>query len=278
MGTLKLLTKLLTTFLLFYSGLIGSSAANATEKLNAPQLIALATSNGPGLAEAIEASLDAKALTEGKAWAGRGPDFFFATEAASEPELFLDDAAGPKMKSVEGSKLVVRDRADRNARERHIHFITWWMGKNLAGVWTCRRLPLTRIRHRECLRGRCRTRLTHTSKIYDGMKSEYWIYVPAQYDAKTAAALMVFQDGGAYIERDNGTMVLNVIDNLIAQKKIPVMICVFINPGDISGSPGTPTYNFVKAYGEKWKRDLKDSMRSTLYDTVSDRYDEISAR
>jgi len=57
---------------------------------------------------------------------------------------------------------------------------------------------------------------------------------------------------------------LNVIDNLIAQKKIPVMIAVFINPG----SPGTPTYNFVKAYSDKWHRTLKDSMRSTLYDTV----------
>jgi enterochelin esterase family protein len=73
-----------------------------------------------------------------------------------------------------------------------------------------------------------------------------------------------------------------VIDNLIAQKKIPVMICVFINPGDISGSPGTPTYDFVKAYGDKRSRTLKDSMRSTLYDTVSDRYprflrDEILA-
>ena len=67
-------------------------------------------------------------------------------------------------------------------------------------------------------------------------------------------------------------LVLNVIDNLIAQKKIPVMICVLINPGDISGSPDTPTYRFVKAYSEKWGRTLKDSMRSTLYDTVSDRY------
>ena len=73
-----------------------------------------------------------------------------------------------------------------------------------------------------------------------------------------------------------------MIDNLIAQKKIPVMICVFINPGDISGSPGTPTYDFVKAYGDKRSRTLKDSMRSTLYDTGSDRYprflrDEILA-
>jgi enterochelin esterase-like enzyme len=47
---------------------------------------------------------------------------------------------------------------------------------------------------------------------------------------------------------------------------------MFINPGDIENSPGTPTYAFVKAFSEKWKRTLKDSMRSTLYDTVSDRY------
>src|SRR5258708_23526100 len=114
------------------------------------------------------------------------------------------------------------------------------------------------------------------------MKSEYWIYVPAQYDPKNPVALMVFQDGGWYTDRDGNNPALNVIDNLIAQKKIPVMICVFINPGDIGDSPNTPTFNFVKAYGDKWQRTLKDSMRSTLYDTVSDRYarflhDEILA-
>jgi enterochelin esterase-like enzyme len=114
------------------------------------------------------------------------------------------------------------------------------------------------------------------------MKSEYWIYVPAQYKADTTAALMVFQDGGGYIHREGNNPVLNVIDNLIAEKKIPVLICVFINPGDITDAPGTPTYSFVKTYSEKWQRTLKDSMRSTLYDTVSDRYgrylrDEILA-
>jgi enterochelin esterase family protein len=83
---------------------------------------------------------------------------------------------------------------------------------------------------------------------------------------------MVFQDGGWYTDREGNNPALNVIDNLIAQKKIPVMIVVFINPGDITDSPGTPTYNFVKAYGDKWQRTLKDSMRSTLYDTVNERY------
>jgi len=86
---------------------------------------------------------------------------------------------------------------------------------------------------------------------------------------------MVFQDDGGYIHRDGNRPALNVIDNLIAQHKIPVMICIFINPGTIDDSPGTPTYNAVKAYSEKWHRTMPDSMRSNLYDTVSDRYDRF---
>jgi enterochelin esterase-like enzyme len=118
-------------------------------------------------------------------------------------------------------------------------------------------------------------RLTLHSQIYDGMVSDYWIYVPAQYDSKKPAAVMVFQDGEGYLNRKGGHPALNVLDNLIAARKIPVVIAIFTNPGDISASPGTPTYNFVDAYSKKWKRTLKDSMRSTEYDTVSDRYDRF---
>jgi len=115
-------------------------------------------------------------------------------------------------------------------------------------------------------------KLSIVSHIYDGMQSNYWIYAPAQYDPKTPAALMVFQDGGSYINRNGMRPALNVIDNLIAQHKIPVMICVFTDPGDISASPDTPTYRGVQAYADKYGRQLKDSMRSVEYDTVSDRY------
>lgn len=69
--------------------------------------------------------------------------------------------------------------------------------------------------------GKLSEKLIHTSKIYDGMKSEYWIYVPAQYDAKTPAALMVFQDGEGYLDRNGDKPALNVIDNLIAEKRFP---------------------------------------------------------
>lgn len=133
-------------------------------------------------------------------------------------------------------------------------------------------LPAEALQHPGVPTGVLSQRLTLRSTIYDGMVSDYWIYVPAQYDPKKPAAVMVFQDGEGYLNRNGDHPALNVLDNLIAGHKIPVIIGVFVNPGDISGSPDTPTYRFVQAYGKKWGRTLKDSMRSTEYDTVSDRY------
>jgi enterochelin esterase-like enzyme len=115
-------------------------------------------------------------------------------------------------------------------------------------------------------------KLSITSHIYDGMTSDYSIYVPAQYDPKVPTPYMVFNDGSGYSNRKGDHPALNVLDNLIAQHKIPVIIAIFTDPGDISASPTTPTYRFVDAYSKKWSRTLKDSMRSTEYDTVSDRY------
>ncbi|HVG27225.1 MAG TPA: alpha/beta hydrolase-fold protein [Acidobacteriaceae bacterium] len=131
------------------------------------------------------------------------------------------------------------------------------------------------LEHPGVPKGALSTKQSITSKVYEGMVSDYWIYVPAQYDSKKPAALMVFQDGQGYAKRDGDHPALNVLDNLIAQGKIPVMIAVFTNPGDISGVPGTSTYRFVEAHSKKWSRTLKDAMRSTEYDTVSDRYDRF---
>src|SRR5450631_2693649 len=66
----------------------------ATEKSDATQLIALAKSNSPGLRDAITATLDTKELKDGTAWIARGPDFFFATEAPTKPDLFIDGRPG----------------------------------------------------------------------------------------------------------------------------------------------------------------------------------------
>jgi enterochelin esterase-like enzyme len=263
--------------LLVFSLITSSFAA---EKMSAPQLINVANSNPAGLREAITSTFDAKDLKEGTAWNGRGPDFFFTTEAASEPSLFLDSAAGPKMRQLTGSDLWYAPARLEVGRLHSFYYVV--NGAKFGGRLDVPAFGPLSYQQPGVRAGTLSARIIHTSKIYDGMKSEYWIYVPAQYDPKISAALMVFQDGSGYIDRNGNNPTLNVVDNLIAQKKIPVMICVFISPGDISDSPNTPTYNFVKAYGDKWQRTLKDSMRSTLYDTVSDRYvrflrDEILA-
>ena len=91
------------------------------------------------------------------------------------------------------------------------------------------------------------------------MQSDYWVYTPAQYDPATPAALMVWQDGHNLADRER-SRAQTVFDNLTAQKKIPVMVHVFIDPGKV---------------GQK-------AMRSIEYDTMDDRYarflrDEILA-
>jgi enterochelin esterase-like enzyme len=258
-----------------------SASAIAAEKSTAPQLIALANSNNPAIRDAISATFDAKDLKEGTAWIAQGPEFFFVTQAAAQPTLLIDEAPGPVMKNLSGSDLWFAAAHIESVGKLH-SFYYLINGAKFGGRLDLPAFTADSYQQPGVPTGTLSSKIVHTSKIYDGMKSEYWIYVPAQYDPKTPAALMVFQDGEWYLDRAGKNPALNVIDNLIAQKKIPVMICVFINPGDIESSPGTPTYAAVKAYSEKWKRTMKDSMRSTLYDTVSDRYprylrDEILA-
>jgi enterochelin esterase family protein len=101
------------------------------------------------------------------------------------------------------------------------------------------------------------TKYTFESKSYENFR-EYYIYVPAQYDSTKAAALMVFQDGQAYVKEDGDFKVPIVFDNLIDAKEIPVMIGVFINPGHSSKDlPANP---------------FRSSNRSDEYDELSDRY------
>jgi enterochelin esterase-like enzyme len=253
---------------------LSANPAFAAEKMTAPQLIGLAQSHSTGLQDAITAAFSLKDLQEGTAWAGKGHDFFFALQSATPPALLIDGTPGPPMQPLKatGEWYAVARIEELGV----LHSFSY----QVSGAKFGGRLDLPAFGPDSYLEagvpsGKLTEKLIHTSKIYDGMKSEYWVYVPAGYDPQVPAPLMVFQDGSGYIARDGNNPALNVIDNLIAQKKIPVMICVFVNPGDVADAPGTPTYRFVQAYAEQWHRTLKDSMRSTEYDTVSDRYDRF---
>ena len=94
------------------------------------------------------------------------------------------------------------------------------------------------------------------SKIFPGTERDYWVYVPAQYDAAKPACVMVFQDGQGYVGETGHSRVPIVFDNLIHQKAMPVTIGIFINPG-----------NFPSQAGNKPR-----SNRSFEYDSLGDAY------
>ena len=71
----------------------------------------------------------------------------------------------------------------------------------------------------------------HESKIFEGTKREYHVYVPAQYKADTPACVMIFQDGHAYLKEDGDVRATIVFDNLIHKGEMPVTIGIFVNPG-----------------------------------------------
>jgi enterochelin esterase family protein len=73
--------------------------------------------------------------------------------------------------------------------------------------------------------------LTLASNVYPNTTRNYWIYVPAQYEPAKPAALMVFQDGHAFVGLEGDYRIPYVFDNLIYRREMPVTIGVFINPG-----------------------------------------------
>lgn len=96
-----------------------------------------------------------------------------------------------------------------------------------------------------------------TSRIYPGTERDYWIYVPDQYDKAQPASLMVFQDGGSYVQPDKDFRIPVVFDNLIHKKEMPVTIGVFISPGTVPPAEA----------GQKGR-----SNRSFEYDSLGDLY------
>jgi len=73
---------------------------------------------------------------------------------------------------------------------------------------------------------------------------------------------MIFNDGGGYTDRNGTNPALNVIDNLIAQNKIPVMICIFITRAT-SPTLRDADVQFRQSLRRKMESHAKDSMRST---------------
>lgn len=109
------------------------------------------------------------------------------------------------------------------------------------------------------------TKYSWTSKIFPGTVRDYWLYVPAQYEASKPACVMVFQDGGGYVNTNGQYRVPNVFDNLIHRKEMPVTIGIFINPGVVpaASSNALPRFNRSFEYdglGDQYARFLLEEI------------------
>ncbi len=100
-------------------------------------------------------------------------------------------------------------------------------------------------------KGKVGSKQTIVSKIYDGMKADYWVYASPGVDPAVPAPLMVWQDGQGLIGEFSGLRLFTVTENLVRQKLIPPMVHVMIQPGTAPDGK---------------------NLRSIEYDTVSDRY------
>jgi len=98
---------------------------------------------------------------------------------------------------------------------------------------------------------------TWKSNVFPETVRDWWIYTPAQYDPAKPTAIMVFQDGGSYMNEKGQFRATVVFDNLIHKKQMPVTIGIFLNPGSVPSADA---------------KGKARSNRSFEYDTLSPQY------
>jgi enterochelin esterase family protein len=98
------------------------------------------------------------------------------------------------------------------------------------------------------------------SKIIEGTVRQYWLFIPAQYDASRPASVLVFQDGHRATNPEGSLRVPQVMENLIAKGEMPVTIGIFITPGNRS-----------EVYPDNLGWGNPDN-RAEEYDAMNDRY------
>jgi enterochelin esterase-like enzyme len=207
-------------------------------------------SANPGSAEfeqALKTALKVPAIQKGTAYLGEGPDLFFAVEAASQPEFYVDDERSAAMKRVGTSNLWYSNVSLKTGRSHSFYYVI--NGVKFGGSTDVPCFGPESYDKPGVPHGKLSEKMVFKSHIYEGMECNYWVYTPAQYNPSTPAALFVWQDGQGLVQRD-GTRSQIVFDNLTAEGKIPVIVQVYIQPGMV---------------GQR-------AMRSVEYDSVNDTY------
>ena len=199
---------------------------------------------GPALNDLITKTLGARGGTA--VW---GQDYLFITSSPSPVTISIDQQPAVPMQPLAGSALWMLLTKMRTGVTHQYQYYS--AGKPLGARGDAVGYNPDSYPKRGVPKGKVSEKLTIVSKIYDGMKSDYWVYASPGVDPSVPAPLMVWQDGQGLVGEFSRLRLFTVTENLIAQKLLPPMVHVLI-------APGTSTDG--------------RAMRSIEYDTVSDRY------
>ncbi len=225
--------------------LLAASAALAqTSPLEELIGIARQGPGAPGLQDRIAKTLSARGGTA--VW---GQDYLFVSNSPSPVSISIDNQPAVPMAAIEGSTLWMLLTKMRTGVTHSYQYYA--AGKPLGNRGDVIGYNPDSYAKPGVPRGKLGDKQTIVSRIYDGMKTDYWVYASPGVDPNVPSPLMVWQDGQGLIGTYSGLRLFTVTENLISQKLLPPMVHVMIAPG-------------TSADGR--------AMRSVEYDTVSDRY------
>jgi enterochelin esterase family protein len=228
--------------------LVFAALAAASAETSFDDLLRMARTASADAPAALSAAMGEDSLKAGTAVLFRGGEFIFALRSARPPRLVIDDERPVPMTRVEASDLWVHAATVQTSRTHNFHYLVAnerFGGRNdvpAFGPYSYDRPGVPK--------GTLSEKMVHTSAIYPGMTSDWWIYVPAQYDKAKPAAVMIWQDGEVLVNREMPSRAQIVFDNLTHEGRLPTIIHVLISPGHARG----------------------ERMRSIEYDTVDETY------
>lgn len=247
------------------AALLLSTALFATDAEDRALYDVLTSSATPQIqADAIRRHFTAAKLKDGSAVAAYGGDFVWAIENDKQTALVIDDKAAPAMRSLPGNLWVLTQQLSTG--RSHAFFYDGDTSANGdprrfdKAAFTADSYP-----QRGVAKGKLSEQMLCTSQVYGGHKISYWIYASPGVDPAVPAPLMVFHDGQGFANPNGTSHLMTVVENLVAQKKIPPMVLVFVAPGYL-GDVDLAKFQT----NAEWNR-----MRSIQYDTVNDDYNKM---
>jgi enterochelin esterase-like enzyme len=224
-----------------------AAAGASAQKVAKDELVQMAKRQEPNLEQAIRDTFTPDELTKGTAFAIDHADFLAAIQTDGRPLIQINQM--PRVSAVKLGNLWIYSGP---LRAGTAHRFNWVIdaqpfgGNNNIAAYGPDSYPQPGVPQ-----GKLTGPISLESKIYGGMKANVWYYVPAQWDGVTPLAVQVWGDGQFYVMRPSPYRVLDALDNLTHQKRIPLMVNIFIQPGVLASQP---------------------RMRSVQYDTVDDTY------